>query len=81
MRTPRSLWLVVMWMLAVGIGLAANDNWPQFRGAGSLGVAEDPEPSRPVEHDRERGVGSRGPRSGMELAGGLGRYYRRDLGR
>ena len=42
MRTPRSRWVAVMWMLAVGVGLAANDNWPQFRGAGSLGVVEDP---------------------------------------
>ena len=70
-----------MWILAVGIGLAANDNWPQFRGAGSLGVVEDPRlPDRWSTTENVAWVAEI-PGQGLEFAGGLGRHHRRDLGR
>ncbi len=64
-------WLIIPIFLT-GVSFAGQ-NWPQFRGPGSSGVAEKRHSARSLDHHRERGVGEGNPGPRLVLPHRLGR--------
>ena len=59
---------------------AGAEGWPQFRGPGSTGVADDAESSGHLEHDAERQVEDGHSRPWVVVADRVGRSHLRHLG-